>query len=254
MRNFLDGVPADGIDTEYDDDTIEMVLSESAMQMLSQAAAQAEQPCPTPTPPLQDPDVRAIGSAMQAGGPEVQGIGPALKTVDPEVRVIAPDVAAIGSAVPATPAEQTFRELRPPMSRLRLAMLLSAVAVASAILTAVTYTATTRTVRPGPIRPSVVSNPPVPAIVAPSPPPLPAPLTEPAEPVRFVNPFDRKEVFEFPAGTSEADARDAVANLLYERAEERRGAVRGIVSGMSVRHPTGATAAAAAPAARKSTP
>jgi hypothetical protein len=42
------------------------------------------------------------------------------------------------------------------------------------------------------------------------------------KPVRFANPFDPKEVFEFPAGTSEAEARDAVAEMLMERAMERQ--------------------------------
>lgn len=42
-------------------------------------------------------------------------------------------------------------------------------------------------------------------------------------PVRFANPFDANEVFEFPAGTSEAEARDAVAEILMERAMERQG-------------------------------
>jgi hypothetical protein len=230
MTNFLGSVPADVIDTE-DDDTIEMELSESAMRMLSQAAALAEQPCPSPnpTPPnpapaLNDPEVRA--------GPE--------ERADAAVRAVA------GERAPSEP--------RPAMSTLRLALLLSAVAVASALLTAVTYIATTRTVQPAPIATSVVPSQPAPVIVArpPSPPP-PAPSAEPAEPVRFVNPFDRKEVFEFPAGTSKADARDAVAELLYERAQERRDSARGIVSGLSVRHPTNATAAAA-PAARKAAP
>jgi hypothetical protein len=46
--------------------------------------------------------------------------------------------------------------------------------------------------------------------------------TEPAgEPVRVANPFDATEIFEFPAGTSEADARDAVAGFLMERATSR---------------------------------
>ena len=48
--------------------------------------------------------------------------------------------------------------------------------------------------------------------------------TEPVgEPLRVANPFDATEIFEFPAGTSEADARDAVAGFLLERAT-RRGA------------------------------
>jgi len=42
------------------------------------------------------------------------------------------------------------------------------------------------------------------------------------KPVRFANPFDAKEVFEFPAGTSEAQARDAVAEILMTRAMQRQ--------------------------------
>ncbi|MBS0577803.1 MAG: hypothetical protein JSR36_00920 [Proteobacteria bacterium] len=41
--------------------------------------------------------------------------------------------------------------------------------------------------------------------------------------VRVQNPFDAAEVFQFPPGTSEASAYDAVAALLLERARERRG-------------------------------
>lgn len=42
------------------------------------------------------------------------------------------------------------------------------------------------------------------------------------EPVRFANPFDAAEVFEFPPGTTEAEARDAVAAVLKERAMSRQ--------------------------------
>jgi hypothetical protein len=50
------------------------------------------------------------------------------------------------------------------------------------------------------------------------------PGEEPAQPVpvKFTNPFDANEVFEFPPGTSETEARDAVASMLLERARERR--------------------------------
>jgi hypothetical protein len=41
------------------------------------------------------------------------------------------------------------------------------------------------------------------------------------EPVRFRNPFDPSEVFEFPPGTSEAAARASVADLLLERGRGR---------------------------------
>ncbi len=43
----------------------------------------------------------------------------------------------------------------------------------------------------------------------------------PEDPVRFVNPFDSAEVFLFPAGTSQGEARDAVAEFLLELARER---------------------------------
>jgi hypothetical protein len=40
--------------------------------------------------------------------------------------------------------------------------------------------------------------------------------------VRIANPFDATEVFEFPAGTSDADSRAKVADMLLQRARERR--------------------------------
>jgi hypothetical protein len=41
------------------------------------------------------------------------------------------------------------------------------------------------------------------------------------EPLRVANPFDATEVFEFPAGTTEADAQEAIAGFLIERATRR---------------------------------
>ena len=49
----------------------------------------------------------------------------------------------------------------------------------------------------------------------------PAALSADSEPIRIKNPFDRTEVFEFPPGTSETEARDAVTKLLMERANGR---------------------------------
>ncbi|HVY80193.1 MAG TPA: hypothetical protein VG994_04360 [Steroidobacteraceae bacterium] len=51
-----------------------------------------------------------------------------------------------------------------------------------------------------------------------SPPPA---KTATADPVRFRNPFDPSEVFDFPAGTTRDEARAAVAALLIERARNR---------------------------------
>lgn len=42
------------------------------------------------------------------------------------------------------------------------------------------------------------------------------------DPVRVRNPFDEGEVFEFPAGTDVQVAQDAVADILLQRASERR--------------------------------
>lgn len=51
----------------------------------------------------------------------------------------------------------------------------------------------------------------------------PEPEPEPeGEPVRFANPFDENEVFEFPPGTSNGEVRDAVADMLMKRAMERQ--------------------------------
>jgi hypothetical protein len=68
---------------------------------------------------------------------------------------------------------------------------------------------------------------PPPAEIAPQPAASPeeplAPAAESPEgtPVFFANPFDATEIFEFPPGTSETEARDAVANALLKRARER---------------------------------
>jgi hypothetical protein len=61
----------------------------------------------------------------------------------------------------------------------------------------------------------------------PVPSPISTPAPAPAHPsdgsvVLFVNPFDKTEIFEFPPGTSEKDAHDAVAEILLTRAKERR--------------------------------
>ena len=42
-----------------------------------------------------------------------------------------------------------------------------------------------------------------------------------SEAMRIKNPFDRTETFEFPPGTSKAEAREAIAKLLMERAHDR---------------------------------
>lgn len=53
-------------------------------------------------------------------------------------------------------------------------------------------------------------------------PPEPTPDLPSLPPVRVRNAFDEAEVFEFPAGTSMEDARNAVAETLRRRALERQ--------------------------------
>jgi hypothetical protein len=61
-------------------------------------------------------------------------------------------------------------------------------------------------------------------IAPPSPPPVVVATVDVPEETHYVvvvNPFDESEVFKFPPGTSESDARDAMAALLLQRARER---------------------------------
>jgi hypothetical protein len=53
--------------------------------------------------------------------------------------------------------------------------------------------------------------------------PQPVLMTSSAKPaMRVINPFDATEVFEFPAGTSNAEGREKVAQILMQRAHERQ--------------------------------
>jgi hypothetical protein len=71
--------------------------------------------------------------------------------------------------------------------------------------------------------PAIASTPPAasqPAVLAqPQPPPEPQ-----RPPVRMKNPFDAAEVFEFPAGTTRAEARRQVSAILLQRAVDRGSA------------------------------
>lgn len=44
--------------------------------------------------------------------------------------------------------------------------------------------------------------------------------------VKFINPFDATEAFDFPSNTSETEARQAVAHVLLQRAHERQKAAK----------------------------
>jgi hypothetical protein len=101
---------------------------------------------------------------------------------------------------------------------------------------------------PHPVIPAPVALRPVPPVV---PPPAP-PAEPPAPPVQLRNPFDRKEVFEFPAGTSAADAREQMAELLLQRAQDRRSQGVGITH--AVGHHSQGSASPGATSAANSAP
>jgi len=285
MTDFFDGVRMGSFDTEYDDDTIEMVLTESAMHLLSQAAAQTESVGAVVSPAGKEPEaqgaatvqpvaeVRATPKAqpiaeMQAT-PEAQPVAAARAAPEPrpDVKVSADteEPAAVAKQRPIA-KDQVPQGYRPPMSTLRFALILGLVAVGSALLTAGTYFLTTRAspsvkvvtiLVPAAPAPAVAATPsPAAAIAATTAPatapasrppgmaaiaptsspsataaavtaltsaPASGPPTDQPATVRFVNPFDKREVFEFPPGTSQAYARDTVADLLADRARDRRG-------------------------------
>jgi hypothetical protein len=87
------------------------------------------------------------------------------------------------------------------------------VAAASVVLSSVAYLATT-----GARPPRLATN----TVSAPATPDIAPPLSADNVPVQFPNPFDAAEVFEFPPGTSEFEARDAVAEMLLQRARDRQ--------------------------------
>ena len=106
----------------------------------------------------------------------------------------------------ARPASRT-RRLRSPL------LVLFSVALAGTIAAAALRESDKRAALPPP--------PPVVVPVEAPPPPVQVAESPPPEPVVLVNPFDKTEKFTFPPGTSKADAREQMANLLLQRAVER---------------------------------
>jgi hypothetical protein len=114
------------------------------------------------------------------------------------------DVAILGRS--ASPASAYLRQqcLRPDRWSLGLPASLLGMAIGVALGVAADRIYTVRTVR--------IETPPTATLPAESPEP----------PVRFRNPFDASEVFEFPPGTSDDSARESVAAMLLQRARDRQ--------------------------------
>ena len=226
-----------------------MELTPDQMRLLAQAAhesgADSDTPAampasvttPPPAPAAEQPP-RAARNLRVAANPEVVitvDIGPAV------VRHLSPAPISANARAPIviehTPAPvkpRPIKQVQPPSpppapaaapvavlqqprrmnSHLRGALIASVMAIA-AFMSTIAYVAVTKA-RPSTM-PVFTAPPPMPRETAPvPPPPVVAPL-----PMRFANPFDASEVFEFPPGTTEMEARDAVASLLLERAESR---------------------------------
>jgi len=116
-------------------------------------------------------------------------------------------------AVPQARSDRPRKRTRCRLARWPLALVASVLAIA--VVTAWVTAAHRPPQGPPPAPPAIHRVPPATAAVA-------AVLAEPAQPpVRFRNPFDRSEVFEFPAGTSLTEARQLAAQVLAERARER---------------------------------
>jgi hypothetical protein len=117
-------------------------------------------------------------------------------------------------AEPASADESSFAGDAPRMNRWPLARITGVLGIAAAVIALGSAAH-----RPAARAPS----PPAVALKTPSsaPPAAPAAAESAGPPVRFKNPFDPSEVFEFPPGTSKAEARQWVANVLLERARDR---------------------------------
>ncbi len=146
---------------------------------------------------------------------------------DPEARAAVEAVEAPGT--PAFQEQETLEQASPERARAplkraplkgepRSTVIFGVVAAAVTLLGGGVFLAKSRTrppVAPVPVVAATVAA--LPASGAPAAPPQSAEVV----PVRFTNPFDKTEVFEFPPGTSDIEARDAVAELLAQRARER---------------------------------
>jgi hypothetical protein len=192
----------DDYDDDYDDDeTIELELNGSAIRALTEAAAHAQAAFEERADPRLTP--------AEANGQETRGF-------EPETP---PGSQGTVSVACAPRKSRRFALLSLGMAAAAIAGLLGGLAYLATAgarhpLAIVADSGSRPTVAPEAAT-SVPASAPASALA-------PAPPVTPDVPVRFKNPFDASEVFEFPAGTSQAEVRDAVAELLSQRARERR--------------------------------
>ncbi len=208
----------------YDEDTIEFQLGSELVEALSRAAETARGLHASSRAEPGGGARMPYDGAVAAHGYEHAANGQAPNEQAPNEHAAGP---LAGSAWGATPDTDQHAATPPSFkrtdakSRVRTWVLMAA-GVAMLVLAAVAVLQwpTARPAEPLPLPPPpVIETPEAPA-------PQPEAQTAPPQlpPVRYRNPFDRREVFEFPAGTSVTDAQQAVADILLQRAQERRAA------------------------------
>jgi len=208
-------------------DTAESIQAELAAGLEArptEAAASAPQFMPAPDVPV-SPAPRIVVSIVEPGPdsePEVVSAPSRPETPvsrQPEVTVSPVREAPIG-AMPDTPAVATPRR---GARRSRWAgpslIALLALAGASVWLSSLASFHADDPLPPARPMATVEADPPVAPLARPG---DPSPATPVGDVLRYRNPFDAAEVFEFPPGTSRADARRAVAAFLLQRACERQ--------------------------------
>jgi len=209
------------------EDTIEMVLSPDDMHRLSRAAEEQERAAASETEaPLHAPPV----------APATQiGTAPSPPRASPDV------MSRIEAEEPLANASATASRRRPAknIKSAALGALAGAAGALVVVATIASWSTAHRTPQaettppPEPIV-STAPTAPQPATAtatatatamgtatAPAPSPQ-QPAAPDAQPVRFKNPFDKREVFEFPPGTTLEEARQSVADVLKQRARDRK--------------------------------
>jgi hypothetical protein len=154
--------------------------------------------------------MRALSEAAAISMPALVPVRSAGESAPPEVPLVIQS-----KAVASDPARQALRR-----ARVAVTLCVAGTVLMSGVVAYLSM------IRPQPAPAAAAPAPVIPQQTAPEMAPPPSPPAQIA-PVRFKNPFDRTEVFEFPPGTSDTDARDAVAAMLLERALERRDAPPG---------------------------
>jgi hypothetical protein len=168
-------------DADPDEDTLEMVLTPADMHLLARAAEEQQ---------------RAATVADST-----------------------PQATTTDSTLPSMPSQTTRTHNSASLARGALAGVAAGLVIVVAIASLSTARLTTAPKSsPPPQAPKLVAAAPAAAPATPEP---SQPAVAAAQPLRFKNPFDKSEVFEFPAGTTLEEARASVADVLRQRAQDR---------------------------------